>query len=295
MSLHSPSPPAGAYRNMCCGGLVSFGARGAWRSRAGTRRCMLVLIPLQAGARRRSGRRKRTKRRGAGNSTDDLLARAALDAGPIQRKDLSAEDVARRARSGSTASQATRTPPWKRTTSAVRATRHARRYAGSQLRRRRIPRPSSKDSLGVGAPGAAQRHTCAVLHLSASGPAPDALAHLQAAEDEDAAHLDGLAYARLAPRPVGGSQSQSRSSGRSSGSGSGAPPYSPVGEIGYVGMPNQAQKANRNPNGAKSKSSALPPPPARPRRPAQHLSHTGCAIPRCSRGVRRVRGRQRRR
>ncbi|KAJ7881713.1 hypothetical protein B0H14DRAFT_3759249 [Mycena olivaceomarginata] len=47
---------------------------------------------------------KRTKRRGAQHSTDDL-PRAALDAGPTQLKDVSAADVARRTRSGSTASQ----------------------------------------------------------------------------------------------------------------------------------------------------------------------------------------------
>ncbi|KAJ7309463.1 hypothetical protein DFH08DRAFT_1088238 [Mycena albidolilacea] len=40
--------------------------------------------------------------------------------------------------------------------------------------------------------------------MSAPGPAPEALAHLQAAEDEDAADLEGLAYARLRPREVVG-------------------------------------------------------------------------------------------
>ncbi|KAJ7842594.1 hypothetical protein B0H13DRAFT_2413606 [Mycena leptocephala] len=47
-------------------------------------------------------------------------------------------------------------------------------------------------------------------------PPADALAHLAAPDDEYAADLDGLAYALLAQRGVGGSQSQSGSSGRSS-------------------------------------------------------------------------------
>ncbi|KAJ7700531.1 hypothetical protein B0H14DRAFT_3528051 [Mycena olivaceomarginata] len=37
-------------------------------------------------------------------------------------------------------------------------------------------------------------------------PGSDALAQLQAVDDEDAADLDALAYASLVPRPMGGSQ-----------------------------------------------------------------------------------------
>ncbi|KAJ7834817.1 hypothetical protein B0H14DRAFT_2590708 [Mycena olivaceomarginata] len=104
------------------------------------------------------------------------------------------------------------------------------------------------------------------LHLSAPGPAPDALAQLQDADDEDAADLDRLAYARWAPRPMGGSQSQWRSSGRSSGSGSGALPYSPVGEIAYAGMPgpkkSKSKRTTKSKSSATSSTLASPPPSA---------------------------------
>ncbi|KAJ6450415.1 hypothetical protein C8R45DRAFT_119704 [Mycena sanguinolenta] len=57
--------------------------------------------------------------------------------------------------------------------------------------------PTTSPSRGMPAP---------FLHLPPQLPAPqDAVAHLQAADDEEA---DGLTYARLAPRPMGGSQSQ---------------------------------------------------------------------------------------
>ncbi|KAJ7634833.1 hypothetical protein FB45DRAFT_475398 [Roridomyces roridus] len=56
--------------------------------------------------------------------------------------------------------------------------------------------------------------------LMASSPPPptSALQHMQAQDDEDAADLDGVSYARLVPRPRGAGGS--RSSGRSSNSGS---------------------------------------------------------------------------
>ncbi|KAJ6451791.1 hypothetical protein C8R45DRAFT_1124542 [Mycena sanguinolenta] len=62
-------------------------------------------------------------------------------------------------------------------------------------------------------------------------------------EDEEAADLDGLAHAHLAPRPMSGSPSQSRSSGRSSNSGSGmgsarrASPYSTIGPLFFILSP----------------------------------------------------------
>ncbi|KAJ7309452.1 hypothetical protein DFH08DRAFT_1049765 [Mycena albidolilacea] len=180
---------------------------------------------------------KRTKRRGAQHSTDDLLARAALDAGPTQLKDVSAADVARRARSGSAASQGHAETPVESDHE-----RRARRKVRKEMRRlaAALAEAPHTPTEFEGFPGSGELPSAPhkgipapFLHLSASGPAPDALAQLQAADDEDAADLDGLAYARLAPRPMGGSQSQSRSSGRSSGSGSGAP-YSPVGGTCYV-------------------------------------------------------------
>ncbi|KAJ7754278.1 hypothetical protein B0H14DRAFT_3166498 [Mycena olivaceomarginata] len=196
---------------------------------------------------------KRTKRRGAQHSTDDLLARAALDAGPTQLKDGHADtpvesDHERRARR--------------------KARKEMRRLAAALAEAPHTPTEfEGFPGSGELPPAPHKGIPAPFLHLPALGPAPDALAQLQAADDEDAADLDGLAYARLAPRPMGGSQSQSRSSGRSSGSGSGAPPYSPVGEIAYVGMPRP--KKSKSKRSTKSKSSATSstlasPPPTSP-------------------------------
>ncbi|KAJ7309469.1 hypothetical protein DFH08DRAFT_1049818 [Mycena albidolilacea] len=148
---------------------------------------------------------KRTKRRGA---------RSTL-------KDVSAADVARRARSGSTASQGHADTPWKQTTSAVRAARRARRCVGSQprSRRRRIPDRVRGIPLEWGAPtGAAQRHTRAVL---------------------------------ATVRPA---RTLWRSCRRQTTKTQQAPPYSPVGEIAYVGMPRP--KKSKSKRTTKSKSSA---------------------------------------
>ncbi|KAJ7689369.1 hypothetical protein B0H14DRAFT_866482 [Mycena olivaceomarginata] len=117
-------------------------------------------------------------------------------------------------------------------TPARRRARGGARYVHRVLR---IPR--QRDSGAAAGAGAQGDHRAVPAALR---PRPDSLAHLQAADGEDAADLDGPAYARLTPWGVGGSQSQSRSSGRSSGSGSEIRSgwlYSPVGEIAYVGMP----------------------------------------------------------
>ncbi|KAJ7309480.1 hypothetical protein DFH08DRAFT_1049846 [Mycena albidolilacea] len=193
---------------------------------------------------------KRTKRRGAQRSTDDLLARAALDAGHTQLKDVSAADVARRARSGSTASQGHADTPVE-----TDHERRARRKACKEMRRLAAGLAEAPHTLTgfEGFPGSGELPPAPhkgipvpFLHLSAPGPAPDALTHLQAAENEDAAGLDGLV--------------------RSSGSGSGVP-YSPVGEVAYVGMPRP--KKSKSKRSTKSKSSATSstlasPPPTSP-------------------------------
>ncbi|KAJ7715798.1 hypothetical protein B0H16DRAFT_1615034 [Mycena metata] len=97
-------------------------------------------------------------------------------------------------------------------------------------------------------------------------------------DDEDEADLGGGVYARLAPRPTGGSQSNSRSSGRSSGSG--GTPYSPTvagyargvqsaaAALGNGGVPQPKPKKSKRSRTSKSKSSATsstlasPPPTA---------------------------------
>jgi hypothetical protein len=108
-STHTSAPwearPRARPDISACGDLISLGtgAGGAWRSRAGTTSCTRRL-PLALA--QRSGKKRRGSRSGTapGASTDDLLARAALEPAPTQLKDVSATDVARRARSGSAAS-----------------------------------------------------------------------------------------------------------------------------------------------------------------------------------------------
>ncbi|KAJ7855341.1 hypothetical protein B0H13DRAFT_2673196 [Mycena leptocephala] len=99
-------PGISACEDLIC---LGTGAGGAWRSRAGTTSCTRPLpLALALVTHHRSARQRR--RVGAavglrpGASTDDLLARAVLESAPTQPKDVSATDVARRARSGSTAS-----------------------------------------------------------------------------------------------------------------------------------------------------------------------------------------------
>ncbi|KAJ7699421.1 hypothetical protein B0H14DRAFT_3174072 [Mycena olivaceomarginata] len=173
-------------------------------------------------------------------STDDLLARAALDAGLTQLKDVNAADLAKRAR---------------------RCTAWLRRSQRCWVRP-----PSSMDSLAAGVGSSCLPRTggypAPLLQLSA--PAPDTHLHLQAhAEDDEdaAADLDRLAYARLAPwGGGGGSQSQSRSSGRSSGSASRAS-CSPV-EIAHVACPGRTRASRSAPP---SQNPARGAPPSRPR------------------------------
>ncbi|KAF7349589.1 hypothetical protein MSAN_01684200 [Mycena sanguinolenta] len=116
-----------------------------------------------------------------------------------------------------------------------------------------------------------------------------ALAHLRAAKDEGAAYLDGVAYARLAPRPVDGSESgsstQARSGGRSGSGGSrrrssersrsvrvcrvtGArgTPYSPFGDPTTQmkkskSSTSRSRRSNKSHIGATSSTLASPPPP----------------------------------
>ncbi|KAJ7824198.1 hypothetical protein B0H14DRAFT_3874946 [Mycena olivaceomarginata] len=148
-----------------------------------------------------AGKHRTSKRRGSAahtHSTDDFLARTALDAGPTQLKDTKPRCAHRKVRKG------------------------MRRLAAALVEAPGTPTEFEGFSGSGELPPAPHKAIPApFLQL----PDADALAHLQAAEDKDAADLD--AYARLAPSGAGGSQSQSRSSGRSSGSGSGAP-YSPV-------------------------------------------------------------------
>ncbi|KAJ7712902.1 hypothetical protein B0H14DRAFT_3902127 [Mycena olivaceomarginata] len=93
---------------------------------------------------------------------------------------------------------------WKQTKTAARA----RRYAGLAAVLAEAPGfPGS----GIREPPQVQAHREITRAVPAAlRPRPDSLAHLQAADGEDAADLDGPAYARLAPWGVGGSQSQSR-------------------------------------------------------------------------------------
>ncbi|KAJ7923831.1 hypothetical protein B0H13DRAFT_2266947 [Mycena leptocephala] len=163
-------------------------------------------------------------------STADLLARAALEPAPTLLTDVTEADVERRAR---------------------RKARKAMRAASS---------PALE---GAGEEGFDGFLGTPFLHVqlspspSASAPPPPLanVAHIHAEEDDDAVDLDGGAYARLAPRPTGGSHSGSRSSGRSSGSGSGGVPYShsPIGA--YIGTV-KPKKTRTRTRAAKSKSSA---------------------------------------
>ncbi|KAJ7309474.1 hypothetical protein DFH08DRAFT_944205 [Mycena albidolilacea] len=154
ISLHSDLGP----------GLNLFGrARGVT---PGTMRCMHPAPGADADA----GIQCTSKRWGALHSTDDLLARAVLDARPTQLKDVSAADVARRPTASHLGDANVETDQEHRA--------RRKEILGRLLRSRR-------------------------RRLSAPAPVPDALVHLLAAED---AHLDGLAYARLAPRSMGGSQ-----------------------------------------------------------------------------------------
>ncbi|KAJ7246870.1 hypothetical protein B0H12DRAFT_1125600 [Mycena haematopus] len=187
---------------------------------------------------------KRSKPR---RSTDDLLARAALEPAPTQLRDVTSADVARRARAGSTASQSEAGEPDLERRARRKARKEMRRLAAALAEAPRTPESGEFEGFpGSGGGGLTPTAHRAIpapfLQLSSAPPdavahlqAADAVAHLQAAEDDEAADLDGLAYARLAPRPMGGSQSQSRSSGRSSNSGSGAGPFSPVGGAYSVG------------------------------------------------------------
>ncbi|KAJ7850190.1 hypothetical protein B0H14DRAFT_3137724 [Mycena olivaceomarginata] len=201
------------------------GARGRGRGAA----CSSSSPCFGPGGRRRSGRREAYQAPGRRNGTDDLLAHAALDAGPTQLKDVSARKSRGAPARDPPPPWATRTPPWKRTTT-----------------------PRAPHTPEWGAPGAAQRDPRAVPApvRPRPGPAPDVLAQLQVADDEDAAELDAVA----------------RSSGRSSGSGSGAPPYEPVGEIAYVGMPKKSKSKSRRTTKSKSSATsstlASPPPSA---------------------------------
>ncbi|KAF7348836.1 hypothetical protein MVEN_01403600 [Mycena venus] len=240
---------------------------------------------------KRTGKKRRGSRSGA--STDDLLTRAALEPTPTQLKDVSAADVERRARSGSTASQ-------REGGGETEQERRTRRKARKEMRRLAVALAEPHPPEFEGFPGSGPGELPPQLTFRAPPPGyngipspfmrtpspthevppADALAHLAAQDDEDAADLDGLAYARLAPRGVGGSQSQSRSSGRSSNSGSGAP-YSPIGghhpganpgEIAYIGIPHHKPKKSKSKSksgrSTKSKSSATsstlasPPPSA---------------------------------
>ncbi|KAJ7699422.1 hypothetical protein B0H14DRAFT_3653060 [Mycena olivaceomarginata] len=83
--------------------------------------------------------------------------------------------------------------------------------------RKEIPQPAAALAEAPGTPtefegsprsgsgsGEQVQHRAIPLQLSAPAPVPDALAHLLAAEDDDAPHLDGLAYAHLTPRLMGG-------------------------------------------------------------------------------------------
>ncbi|KAJ6605710.1 hypothetical protein B0H10DRAFT_2440158 [Mycena sp. CBHHK59/15] len=131
---------------------------------------------------------------------------AALEPAPTQLKDVSAADVDLCARSGSTTSQL----------------RLAAAFAESG-------EPNSPEFEGF--PGSWSGEPPPQLTFRALHRRPtqaqeaDALAHLAAQDDEDAADLDGLAYARSALRGMGGSQSQPRSSGRSSNPETNIEPY----------------------------------------------------------------------
>ncbi|KAJ7309478.1 hypothetical protein DFH08DRAFT_1049836 [Mycena albidolilacea] len=196
-----------------------------------------------------TGRHRWSKR-----STGDLLAWAALDAEPTQLTDVSAADVAWRSTAyADTNVETDQRPPRapQGTHADAAACSRARGGAGYAHRVRGLPRQRE-----WGAPTYRTQGDTSPPFLQLSTPAPGAHLHLQAhaEDDEDAAvDLDGLAYARLAPRGVGGSQSQSCSSGRSSGSGSRAS-CSPVEEIAHIGMPRPTKSKSKRTT--KSKSSA---------------------------------------
>ncbi|KAJ6551092.1 hypothetical protein B0H10DRAFT_1968605 [Mycena sp. CBHHK59/15] len=142
---------------------------------------------------------------------------AALEPAPTQLKDVSAADVDRRARSGSTTSQLEGEE--------TEQGRHACRKARKEMLRLAAAfaesgEPNSPEFEGF--PGSWSGELPPQLTFRALRRRPaqeaDALAHLAAQDDEDSADLDGLAYARSALRGMGGSQSQPRSSGRSSNS-----------------------------------------------------------------------------
>ncbi|KAJ7616345.1 hypothetical protein DFH06DRAFT_1307113 [Mycena polygramma] len=219
----------------------------------------------------------KTKRRGstARTSTSDLLARAALEASPTPLQDVTEADVERRARR--------------------KARKEMRRLAAALAAEAESPSPSPSlpedGAVYDGLPHGAHPHPHLAFHPAPSPtghrgiPSPfmnmnvsppqgqaaadaDALAHLAQQDDEDAADLDGISYARLAPRSKGGSQSASRSSGRSSGSGSGSYAYSYT----QMGAPQQLEglpPPKPKKRSKKSKSSAtsstlasLSPPPS---------------------------------
>ncbi|KAJ7881704.1 hypothetical protein B0H14DRAFT_1498062 [Mycena olivaceomarginata] len=126
-----------------------FGRAGAWRSRAGTMRCMLVLIPLRQATQQPPGS---VPSAGARSIVQTTSSRARRSMRARRSSKTSAPRTSRGVHGRALPPpRATSTPPWKRTTSAVCATRRARRCAGSQprSRRRHIPRPSSRDSPGV--------------------------------------------------------------------------------------------------------------------------------------------------
>ncbi|KAK7059964.1 hypothetical protein R3P38DRAFT_3252197 [Favolaschia claudopus] len=244
---------------------------------------------------------KRSRKREHGRSTDDLLARVALDPAPMP---LSDADVVRRARASSSASLL---PPSSQSPSSADTEdpdeRRARRKARKEMRRlaaalAEAPHtPDSADFAGFGALPEQQQHRgIPPPFLNIASPRvfdendvpqpPSALETLRAsndaaladlrfnAEEADEADLDGVVYARLAPRS--GAGGGSRSSGRSSNSGSGMGgqmPYSPIGGAhpDSTTLPPKKSKSKRDKSSrtSKSKSSAtsstlasLSPPPS---------------------------------
>ncbi|KAK7050230.1 hypothetical protein R3P38DRAFT_3387068 [Favolaschia claudopus] len=244
---------------------------------------------------------KRSRKRDHGRSTDDLLARVALDPAPMP---LSDADVALRARASSSASllSPSSQPPSSADTEDPDE-RRARRKARKEMRRlaaalAEAPRtPDSADFAGFGALPEQQQHrgipppflniaSPRVFDENETNAPPSALETLRAsndaaladlrfsAEEADEADLDGVVYARLTPR--GGGGGGSRSSGRSSNSGSGMGgqmPYSPIAGAhpDSTALPPKKSKSKRDKSSrtSKSKSSAtsstlasLSPPPS---------------------------------
>ncbi|KAF7292192.1 hypothetical protein MIND_01246500 [Mycena indigotica] len=166
-------------------------------------------------------------------STTDLLASAAQDAQP---RELTEADVERRAQR--------------------RARKEMRRMAKAVARS--LPSESSDPPSLPGTPGYAGI-PAPFLHVETAPPQPQPTPI--PLDDDDEADLDGLSYARRAPRlSAGGSQTQSRSSGRSSGSGDGrpayrdAPPYSPSTPSPLVGAPPIPKTQSSKKSKSKSKS-----------------------------------------